>query len=97
MATHAKMLFAEGWAKLDDVVPKELVNQAQELFAKKYIRPELGESAPDPEQFDFPCSWVGDKRHMITIRAEGAFADPALYANPAVIETSCPRPDSSVG
>ena len=81
----ALRLLKEGYLHLEDVVDRALVDRARAEFEAIYPQSEA-------EYNDLialgtaPVVKVGNKRYLVTVDMKGAFADPAIYANPTVVD-----------
>ena len=67
-----------GYCILENVIPGDLTEKLHTEFHELY-RNYLQESEKDD------ALTVGNKRYLVSVEMSGAFADPRLYANPAVI------------
>ncbi|CAN5867570.1 phytanoyl-CoA dioxygenase family protein [soil metagenome] len=71
-------LVKNGYAILDHVVPVETIASLLVEFYERYPRYLAEERAEDTLE-------VGDRRSLVPIQFAGRFADPLIYANPAVV------------
>lgn len=77
---HADTLTTTGYALLGRVLPESLVAALNAELTVRY-----GHEFSDEVDRDGTVT-VGDRRHLITVALSGVFSDPAVYANPAVMD-----------
>ncbi len=76
--TAAHQFRVQGCLWLQNSLAREKVIAMREQFLNDYANQDLSE-------VHSKCLHVGDKRYMFTVRVEGAFADPDVYAAPRIM------------
>lgn len=77
---HADMITKQGYALLGRVLPDSTVATLNEALIADY-----GQHFTSKVSIDGALR-VGNLRRLITVELSGVFGDPALYANPAVMD-----------
>jgi ectoine hydroxylase-related dioxygenase (phytanoyl-CoA dioxygenase family) len=76
--TAAHQFRVHGCLWLENCFARSKVQALQDQFMRDY-------ASQDPDTVEQNCLRVGDQRYMFTVRVEGAFADPAIYAAPRIM------------
>lgn len=76
--TAAHQFRVHGCLWLENSIPREKVLAMQHQFLHQYASRDLAEIQKS-------CLHVGDRRYMFTVRIEGAFADPDIFAAPRIM------------
>lgn len=76
--TAAHQFRVHGCLWLENCLAREKVVAMQDQFMTQYASQDLSTVQDN-------CLHVGDKRYMFTVRVEGAFADPDVYAAPRIM------------
>ena len=85
-ADLALRLQKEGYLHLEDVLDRTLVDRARSEFEAIYPQSEAEFKDLIAQGSNAPVVKVGNKRYLVTVDMKGAFADPAIYANPTVVD-----------
>jgi ectoine hydroxylase-related dioxygenase (phytanoyl-CoA dioxygenase family) len=76
--TAAHQFRVHGCLWLENCIHPSKVQAMQDQFLQQYANQDL-------EQVKKNCLHVGDKRYMFTVKVDGAFADPDVYAAPRIM------------
>jgi ectoine hydroxylase-related dioxygenase (phytanoyl-CoA dioxygenase family) len=76
--TAAHQFRVHGCLLLENCLDRQKVIAMRDQFLQQY-------ASQDHSLVQKNCLQVGDKRYMFTIRVEGAFADPDIYAAPRIL------------
>ncbi|MCA0302739.1 MAG: phytanoyl-CoA dioxygenase family protein [Proteobacteria bacterium] len=79
LAAAADFFIREGYVVLDHVLPRDTVEALHRAFLSDYAAFVRDAATAGP------ALTVSGKRHMISLRFAGVFADPLVFANPAVV------------
>lgn len=86
MVSKLKEFIKNGVTQLDGIVPLNVIKSAHKEFHADYLQSAEIYEEKIKQDLDRSVIGLGDKRYMLTVELSGAFAEPDLYANPAILE-----------